>query len=115
MPIPRKGGVTPDTVDRDPENLGAVFAKLGKNLVVERHLIAAHGTPVSRIKDKDDRASSQLAQAEHLVGCGGEREVGGACAGAKNRRGECVGCGLSHSASSGAVQPLSGVRRRDSG
>jgi len=30
MPIPRERGVTPDTVDRDPENLGAVFAKLGR-------------------------------------------------------------------------------------
>src|SRR5258705_11243498 len=97
MPIPRKGGVPPDTGDGDPENLGAVFAKLGKNLVIERHLIAAHWTPVSRIKDKDDRVSSQLTQVKHLVGCGVEREVGGACAGTKNRRGVCGGCGLCHS------------------
>src|SRR5882672_3085781 len=97
MPITRKSGVTPDTIDRDPENLGAVFAKLGENLIVQRHLIAAHWTPVSRIEDKDDRSPAQLAKAEHLVRCRAEREVGGARAGAENRRGVCGGCGLCHS------------------
>src|ERR1700736_635754 len=97
MPVPGERGVTPDTVDRDPENLGAVFAKLRENLVVERHLIAAHRTPVSRIKNKDDRASSQLTQTEHLIGCGVEREVGGACAGAEYRRDVWGSYGLCHS------------------
>src|SRR6266550_7288289 len=97
MPIPRKGGVTPDTIDRDPENLGAVFAKLGENLIVQRHLVAAHRTPVGGIEHEDDRPPAELAQAEHLVGCRIEREVGGACTSAENRRGVCGGCGLCHS------------------
>lgn len=32
-PTTRECGVTPDTIDRDPDQLGAVLAKLGKNLV----------------------------------------------------------------------------------
>src|ERR1700675_5085153 len=97
MPIPRKGGVTPDTVNRDSDNLGAVFAKLGENLVVERYLVAAHRTPVSRIEHEYDRSPAKLAQAEHLIRCRVEREVGRARAGAENFRDVYGRCGLCHS------------------
>src|SRR6266849_5841865 len=97
MPIPRERGVTPDTVDRDPENLGAIFAKLRKNLVVESHLIAAHRTPVSRIEHENDRAPTELAQAEYLVGGGMQSEIGSRCAGAENFWDVSGRCGLCHS------------------
>jgi hypothetical protein len=58
--------------------------KLGKNLVVQRYLIAAHRTPVGRVEHQDDWSTAELAQAEYLVGCRVESEVGGLCSGGEN-------------------------------
>ena len=68
--------MTPNAVDGNPQNLRAVLSKLGKDLIVEPHLVAAHGTPVSGVENEDDRASAELAQAEYLVGCCVQREIG---------------------------------------
>jgi hypothetical protein len=73
----------PNAVDRNPEDLGAVPSKLGKDLIVERHLVAAHWTPVGRVENEDDRVSAELAQAEYLVGCCVQCEVGRLGAGGK--------------------------------
>jgi hypothetical protein len=42
--------VTPDPVNRNAQQLGAERLKLGEDLVVQRHLVAAHRTPIRRIK-----------------------------------------------------------------
>jgi hypothetical protein len=75
--------MTPNAVDGNPQDLGAVLPKLGKDLIVQRHLVAAHWTPVSRIENEDDRVSAELAQAEYLVGCCVQGEVGRLRAGGK--------------------------------
>ena len=97
MPVARKGRVTPGPVYRDPHNLGSVLVKLGKNLVVQRYLIAANRTPVGRVEHKDDRSSAELAQAEYLVGRRVESEVGGRSAGGENFGDVFVRCWLCHS------------------
>jgi hypothetical protein len=64
-----KSAVAPDAVDRDPEHLRAVAPELRKDLVVERHLIAADGTPVCRVERQDDRVAPEVRQLHLLVRC----------------------------------------------
>jgi hypothetical protein len=46
-------------IDRDPKKLGPVIVKLGQDLVVERHLIAADRTPIGGIEGKNDHLSAR--------------------------------------------------------
>src|SRR5205807_10638964 len=69
--------VAPDAVDGDAVQVGAQAAKLGGDLVVERHLVAAHRAPVSGIEGEDDQLPAEVAQREALVRRAVEREVGG--------------------------------------
>jgi len=97
MPVARKGRVTSGSVYRDPYNLGAIFMKLGKNLIVQCYLIAANRTPVGRIEHEDDWSSAELAQAEYLVGRRMQSEIGGRRAGGENFGDVCGRCWLCHS------------------
>jgi hypothetical protein len=57
-----KCGMTPCAVDRDAKNLSFILLKLGKNLVVQRHLVAAHWAPVGGIKRQHDRLATQIVK-----------------------------------------------------
>src|ERR1700681_2728399 len=97
MPVARKSRMTPDSIHRDPHDLGGVLVKLGKNLVIECHLIAAHRTPIGRVEHEDDWSSAELAQAEYLVGRRVQSEVGSRSAGGE-KFGDMFGGGwLCHS------------------
>ncbi len=85
LPVVRERRVTPSTIDGDADEVSVMLAELGKNLVVERHLVATNGTPVSRVKRENDRTPTKLAQAEHLVGRSVQREVGRRSTGGKDR------------------------------
>jgi hypothetical protein len=49
MSVAREGGVAPDAVDGDADDLGAVLAEFRKDLVVESNLVAA---PDSSLPDR---------------------------------------------------------------
>jgi hypothetical protein len=68
LAVLREGEMAPHAVDRNPENLGAEFAKLRQHLVVERHLVAADGAPVGRIKGEDERLAPKIAERHGLIG-----------------------------------------------
>src|SRR5205823_3535427 len=68
--------VAPRAIHRDAEELGAVARELGEDLVVQRHLIAADGTPVRGIKRQDDRLAAVVAQRDGLIRRAVEREGG---------------------------------------
>src|SRR4051794_32459124 len=61
------GCVAPGAVHRDANDLGLVVLKFGQDLVVERHLVAAHRAPVGGVKSEHDRAASQFTQRKRLV------------------------------------------------
>ena len=92
MPVPRKSGMTPRPVYRDPHDLGAVLVKLGENLVVQRDLVATHRAPVGRVEYEDDWSSSELAQTKYLVGRRVKGEVWSWCAGGENVGDVCGRC-----------------------
>src|SRR3954470_3506518 len=71
-----EGLVAPGSVYGEAQELGPVLAKLGKDLVVERHLVAADRTPVGRVEGQDDRSAPQIAEGEPLVGRYPQLEVG---------------------------------------
>ena len=73
-----KSAVAPDAIHRHAQQLRSEFLELGKDLVVKRHLIAAHWAPVRRIKSQNHRLAAQLTQAEPLVWCDGQTEIRGA-------------------------------------
>src|SRR5947208_291304 len=85
--------VAPGAIHRDAEELGAVARELGEDLVVQRHLIAADGTPVRGIKRQDDRLAAVVAQRDGLIRRAVEREVGCLSPGRKRTRSQrsCVG------------------------
>jgi hypothetical protein len=79
----RKGSVTPDAIDGDAEDRGAIFFELRKGLVVEANLITANRAPVGRIKGEDDGLAFEIAEGQNLVRSCMQREVGSFRAGAK--------------------------------
>jgi len=68
FPVLGKSLVTPDTVDRDSQELGVKFLEFRKDFVVQSHLVATDGAPVRRIKGQNDRLAPQLAEGEFLIG-----------------------------------------------
>src|SRR5258708_3446687 len=76
--------VAPDAVDRDPEQLGAELPEFRQDLVIERHLVAADGAPVRRIKREDDGAPEELAERDLLIGRAVQAELRSARAGGQD-------------------------------
>ena len=62
-----EGEMTPDAVHRDAEHFGMGALKLWRELLVERHLIAAHRAPISSLKRGDRQPSPEVAQGDTLV------------------------------------------------
>ena len=71
-----KGDVTPDSVDRDADELRVVATELVVQLVVDGELIAAHRAEVGGVEDEHQRAAAEIRQRHRLVGRGLETEVG---------------------------------------
>jgi hypothetical protein len=59
--------MTPGAIDGYPDELGSVAAEFREHLVVERHLVAAHRTPVRRVEGEYDRLSSEVAERQILI------------------------------------------------
>ena len=72
----RKRNVTPCAIDRDAQQLRVESRELVEQLVVQRHLIAAHRTPVGRVEGQDDGTSPKVAERDELIGCRVKRELG---------------------------------------
>jgi len=72
-----KGGMTPRAINRNAKEFSAKASKLGKQFVVERHLIAADWTPVCRIKGEHDWPPAKLRQTDELVGGAAQGEFRG--------------------------------------
>jgi hypothetical protein len=64
--------MTPCAVNRDPEQLGAVFPELRQNLLVQGQLISADRTPVRGIEREDDAAPPEITEVDDLIGSGME-------------------------------------------
>ena len=62
-----EGEMTPDAVHRDAGHFGMGGLKLWRELVEERHLIAAHRTPISSLKRGDRRPAPEVAQGDAIV------------------------------------------------
>src|SRR5207249_2147934 len=85
--------VAPGAIHRDAEQLGAVAVEIGEDLVVQRHLIAAHRAPVRGIKRQDHRLAAVVTQRDSLIRRTVQREVGRLSPGRKRSCGSgiCVG------------------------
>src|SRR3989441_1447252 len=68
--------VAPGAIHRDAEQPGAVTLELGPNLVVQRHLIAAHRAPVRRIERENHRVPAVVTQRDGLIRRTVQGEVG---------------------------------------
>src|SRR5262245_10827636 len=82
--ILRKGCMTPCPVYGNSEKIRAVPLKLGKNFVVQRHLIATDGAPIRRIKSKNHRPPTEFAEGQFLIRRGVEREIRRWCSRTQN-------------------------------
>ena len=105
LAILAEGKVAPDAVDRDAEQRGVVTLKLRQDLVVERHLIAAHRAPVRRIEGENHRAAAKLLEPDLLVRRRRQGELGRTCS-----RGQCHGLVIEQRAES---VPTLGVSREN--
>src|SRR5258706_7809055 len=68
LAVVRAGGMAPDAVDRDAQELCIVPLKFFQNLVVEGELIAADGAPVGRVECQDDGVAAKFGQRDLLIG-----------------------------------------------
>src|SRR3982751_1772916 len=82
--------MAPDAVDGDPEQLGIVAAKLVRQLVEQRELVATDWAPVIGIEHEYHRTSAERGQLHRLAGTGVQREIGGGRSGLEQRR-WCIG------------------------
>src|SRR5579859_4391554 len=71
-----KGGMTPGSVYRDAQQLGAMLLKFGEDFVIKRHLIAAYRTPIGWVEGQDDRFAAQFAEGDLLVRCNRQLKIG---------------------------------------
>jgi hypothetical protein len=77
--VPDEGLVAPGPVNRNAQELGAMFTEFGENFVVKRHLIAANRAPVRRIEGKDHGLAAQILQREPLIRSDAQLEVRSGC------------------------------------
>src|SRR5207302_11519162 len=54
--------VAPYAVHGDAEELGVIALELWQHLVIERHLVAAHGAPVGGIECQDHGPAAEIRQ-----------------------------------------------------
>jgi hypothetical protein len=83
LAVASKGEMTPGTVNRDSDQSGIEVPKLGEQLVVQRHLVAAYRTPIGRVKGQNDRLASEFPQGDTLVGRAVQAKVGASVPGAR--------------------------------
>src|SRR3981081_352006 len=108
-----EGLVAPRAVHRNSQQLSAMFAELGNDFIVKRHLVAADRAPVRRIERKDDRPSLQIAEREPLIGRDPQLEIWGGCAGGQNLGHSirfllpCIAFGTAQAKSTGTAQTKS--------
>jgi hypothetical protein len=69
LAVLRKREMAPNAIDGNAEQLGVEAPELAEQLVVERHLIAAHRAPVRGIERDDHRPAAELADRHSLIGC----------------------------------------------
>src|SRR5258705_1274479 len=69
------GLMAPDAIDGDTQQFRLVPAELRQYFVVERQLIATDWTPIGRIKGKDDRFASEIAERQPLVRRNSQLEI----------------------------------------
>jgi len=108
-----EGLVAPRAVHRNSQQLSAMFAELGNDFIVKRHLVAADRAPVRRIESKDDLPSLQIAEREPLIGRDPQLEIGSGCAGGQNLGHSirfllpCIAFGTAQAKSTGTAQTKS--------
>src|SRR2546423_1187829 len=66
--------VAPLTVDRNANQLRAVGGEFLAQLVVERHLISTHGTPIRRVEGHHQRFAAKVGERIRLARYGLESE-----------------------------------------
>jgi hypothetical protein len=81
-----KGRVAPHPVDRNVQQFRVALAKLRKDLVVKRHLIATDRAPVGRIERQDYWLTRQIRQRKVLIGVNAQREIGRDGSSSQDRR-----------------------------
>src|SRR5215510_13633105 len=59
--------MTPDTIDRNAEEVRMKAAKLREKFIVEHHLVPTHWAPVSRVEGEDCGRAAQFAQRDGLI------------------------------------------------
>src|SRR4029077_6814699 len=74
--IARECSVAPGAIDGNSDKLRAQVAKILEHFIVERHLIAAHRTPVCGIKSEHHILSPKIADIKPLVWCAAQAEIG---------------------------------------
>jgi len=73
-------------VHRDADEFGIHFLKLREEFVIERRLISADWTPITRVKKQDDRMAAEVAQCNRLIRGALEGEIGSRRTGGERRR-----------------------------
>src|ERR1041384_6106737 len=81
LPVGVERRVAPHAVHGNAEELGIIAAEFGEDLVVERHLVSADGTPVGRIEGEAHRLPPEIRERDRLVRRAVEGEVRGLDAG----------------------------------
>src|ERR1700731_995987 len=75
LAILRERIMAPGAIDRDTYDRSLEFVELGQHLIVKRHLIAAHRTPVGRIECHDQWSAAEVTQRDELIGRAMQRKV----------------------------------------
>src|SRR5712672_83056 len=78
--IPAESRVTPCAIHRDAKEFRVEGFEFRQHFIVEGHLVAADGAPVSGIKCQHDGSPAKVAQADLLVRGALECEIGSGCA-----------------------------------
>ena len=73
--------MTPGAVNRNAHQFSIKTLEILQDFVVERHLIAANGTPVCRIKREHHISAAKIAQARTLIRGAAQIEIGSLRAG----------------------------------
>jgi hypothetical protein len=76
--------MTTSTIDRDAQELGSRLVELRKDLIIERHLVTADGTPVRWVKSQDHRPAGQVLKRQVLICRYPEGEIGSRGPGSQN-------------------------------
>jgi hypothetical protein len=72
-----KGQMTPDAIDGNAHQFSVMMLKFWQDLIEKRYFVAAHRTPVGRIKHQHDGLPAKVMERDGLVGSGVKRKVRG--------------------------------------